>query len=352
MAWTSRPPAGTEIDWTNPLTSGLGVCIPANEGTGLPNNVVTGLAPSLVVGGGTLTWGASGIDLAYSGTATNPYLEYLGTLSDAFKNEFMGCGTVVTVQINLGATSGDQSTLLLGNGATGGRRWLVMAGTTAEYSKYASMYTYSGGNNYFESSTTTISRNVEHTLASTFGATASTGKTYLDGGTPTNFTALTSWSTAALTQFRLQGNATHVVFLAWNRILSDAEVSSICANPWQVFVSGSSGISGSSGVTLEGALSDSAGKLLLSGAGAVLLDGVINNAAGTLMITGVSSTTLADVISNSSGTLVTIPDILVASSVALDGVLGTSTGSIVTLQTLTGRLWVKRAGIWHPVLLV
>ena len=69
MPWTTKPPEGTTLDPTNPLTTGLVGIWPINEGSGDPINAASGAAAA----SNTMTWttdGARGTVLSNGGGAT------------------------------------------------------------------------------------------------------------------------------------------------------------------------------------------------------------------------------------------------------------------------------------------
>ena len=106
--WQTKPPPGTQIDWTHPLTRGLVGCWPMNEGCG---TIVHNMAPSRKVNHGAIVNGATWVPSRGGGgistvTGSSHYIE-CGNIA-----ELSGAGqaTLFIVAANLNTFQGGQLT--------------------------------------------------------------------------------------------------------------------------------------------------------------------------------------------------------------------------------------------------
>jgi Concanavalin A-like lectin/glucanases superfamily len=225
----SKPPAGTQPDWGNPLLPVY--CMPLNEQAGAPNDVITQRLPTTLAG--SPTWVQTtdpGGAMYFNASAAGAYATLPAWLKLAYPFTM-----AVRAAVNASAAAGANLFAIDINGGTvpmglriGGSNDLrVSYGNGASSAVWSTTYALP---------TTPVTLVVVLTSTgqtlyvagvqnSTNSATPSNptygGTSYIGIGanpsTTTNPTAKISWA------------------MMWNRALSAGEAASISSNPWQIF---------------------------------------------------------------------------------------------------------------------
>ena len=232
--WQTKPPAGTRIDWTNPLTSGLQCAFAFNEGSGFPADLVVG--KSTTATGGVGTWGGSqfgnvltipsSVYYAAAGkptTYSNVTMIYVGkTTKDASSGGRLVCTSTSSIN-GLALANNSQGTspfcLLLG-----GVAWVMP--TTA----------------ITPPSTTPVFLGIS-TTSPISAATLFYMQRYDTGAVVTSGCSGSSTATTGNGSIALAGQSGALptisndfdLALVYNRSLSLQEFRLLAANPWQIF---------------------------------------------------------------------------------------------------------------------
>lgn len=220
IPWTTKPPLGTPIDWSNPLTQGLVGAWAFNEGGGAKvlNNVNQELA--LFDHSGVMSWSPEGMGIVgYTGLDFG--LAINGPLTWGFT-----CNVDNIRNINLNNVTEEGSAIVLDNG---GQKILMKV--ASGYSSYVYWYfpQYAVGKTYSFLFTSPGP-----------GSNASDIRCYVDGlllpiwisgGT---VPAAGSIGMGASGIYYTEGRKTNSLF-ALDRILSLSEIQSLSANPWQIY---------------------------------------------------------------------------------------------------------------------
>lgn len=233
--WTEKPPPGTPIDFTNPLTKDLKLAWAFNEGAGLPRQLVPGGFDLEQVVGNELTWSRDEHGLHMNSAAqpnrirTTVNVDPRGTHADIFNNT-----TIIT----------------------------ALKFTTMNP---ATNYRYFGNNDNFESRIDDLNSAIEPEIhgnhpegspnlvitqgkyevlghSSRASGTNHVNRMYHDGV----YRHETTFADGAIIAAPLaigaredapaQGMIGNIYyFFVWGRVLSDAEIQAFSFNPWQVF---------------------------------------------------------------------------------------------------------------------
>lgn len=248
MAWTEKPPAGTAIDTGHPLYTGLQVCIPMYEGSGTtlydPKRALSYTLPSASM------WDASGgllidqdteyFEVPFDATALDDFTIIIGGYdhndTSINNNATFISSTNLTQfrmyrtwsRINLLAQNADNRFESLSwNQVSDGNPHNIFC--VGKFSTQSAVI-------YFDGST----NNFVMTLTGTPGITSSTG--FYVGGRP------------SVSGYHMDGIISFLYL--YNRQLSTAEIDSLQANPWQIFLDGGGALGElSDGVTASESLS-------------------------------------------------------------------------------------------------
>ena len=229
MVWLTKPPLGTQLDWSNPLNQGLAAFWLFNEGTGdkvydISGNNNTGTLTNMAFPSTTTSgWnpGRLGPAIAFDGSDDN---------IDIYPVVFPSSQTIFTVQAWIKTTN----TAFLAN---------VVGGTTNTASGFISVL--NGYVQWYDGvawrlSTTLISDGIWHHLVFVFNA--GTFSIYVDGkqeysgaaGTYTYGSAFSKIGNHVSLSRYLNGSIDEVRI--WGRALSPSEIQEIYINPYGMFL--------------------------------------------------------------------------------------------------------------------
>lgn len=224
LNWT-KPPAGTGIDWGNPLAQGMALLLPFAEGSGPPGDVASGSAWSLAGATGTPSWAATPAGAGFSFVAANtqylagPRLSALGVLNTEWTVAWSGAlGSVSGTNVVIDG-SNDNNGLILhvdGGGLTirNGGYSFVGLGYTADTAWHSYVLSYISGT----ASLWVDGAPYAPVSAGTIDWTANPARVGASATTPT-------WAYGGTLGY----------FMAWRRALPAAQAVDACANPWQLF---------------------------------------------------------------------------------------------------------------------
>lgn len=299
---TSKPPMGTMLDWSNPLTHGILLCSAFNEFAGPPLEQKNGkfIAPTYASGASS-TWSSNGLQLINSG-GNNATVDYIAVGSA--KGLLVGEGTIFQVVKNLGATTTDQGVFQAG---ANHRRWILHQGTNA------SVYTLSIvlASGVTKVIAYNVPRGVVVSQAAVWRNGGENGSGYLNGQQGVSWTGA-AVQTEVFTSVPLHGNCEHQLLLTYSRSLSAAEIASLSANPWQIFEpeiiwvelgGGLTSITGTADQVLTAILQSAAGSIAIAGSQTATLSAISQTASGTVAITGNQAAVLFAVTQLGSGSL-------------------------------------------------
>ena len=217
---TKQPTSAVEIDWAAPITAGLISAV-------LPSaKLFAGTSPSS--GGFTATnhlVTEHGIALGRNGAAwslTQRPISGIATTSDMTILAFMyGDSTVLTesTPVTTGqSAAGVSSSICVGDGTTKALRYRIYLGATR----------YVGGSSVIPAKPTVVIGRQRYGIE----------QALFVGGEKDPITGSYTGAISGVTHFgSYNGNASTRVLLSalWARALSDEEIRSISANPWQIF---------------------------------------------------------------------------------------------------------------------
>jgi hypothetical protein len=235
--WTTKPPAGTPIDWGHPLTQGLVVCVPFNEGRGSrAMDLASGRLLTLTTGA---VWEAraAGAGVRCNATGANASLAAPDTLTAAM--------TAVThlwhsTPVSTTASASKQMVAGVGTATAGWRHGLLSDGVLVQ----AILKVNPGYESVGIPDTTPAAGRARVFVAS---MTATRIALYADGvlasagaSTPPDgvYDAPPYFCYAggeAYTGYSGHGNSVTHLVASWARELSAVEVAAVSANPWQMF---------------------------------------------------------------------------------------------------------------------
>jgi hypothetical protein len=323
IPWTTKPPVGTPIDWSNSLTQGLVVAEAFNERGGVPSNSVTGAKGSLT----NAPWAPTGVD-THVGQATIgavPSLDIANCISVI--SEVVWDGTALSYSrifskglsgirfelrpnlfISVSRVGGDMYMQATGATATAGAP-CVVAGTISKLDFSAHLY-----------------KN---------GVAVSTGVINVSSGAFNDTSA--NVPAVSLSSYPFPG-VINCLFV-WNRILSPVEVASLSANPWQIYQpqvmwvnTGDATVSGNTGAstsTLDDLTGFHAGQTATQGQHSISLTGLASPATGVTTVTGQSANVLAGMAQVATGVVGASP-IAGQSAVALANLATSHAGQVAT----------------------
>jgi Concanavalin A-like lectin/glucanases superfamily len=222
--WRSKPWPGVGIDRTNPLAQGLRFAFPFNEGSGLPYEIVEGIAPTTH---SNYTWG-SGLDGSAITLSNAPVFVYPIPALTPFN------GITVLVRFAFSSLSGTQRFLV---SFPSGQNWELLWSGTAFQWYGASIRSNTG------TLTSSVPVGTWHTVVASddLGSTGINCPIYLDGvNQQTGHASNAAPANSASSLYVGSGGSGNLVgsmslALIWNRVLTANEVVQITANPWQVF---------------------------------------------------------------------------------------------------------------------
>ncbi len=227
IAWTQKPPYGTQIDWSNPITERMLVYIPANDGAGLPQNLANQRACALN-SGSLPTWNAKGM---VSPLASGPIVTVQKVSYDS------GSNLTVAVVFNFAAL---QTSAPLISALWSDNNNLLRVGDATTKDCVNSVY--NGGH---QVSAGIVQPTGAQCIALSLGPLVSSNlvSTMYLNGLPVNTQSFAGGSNTANSSFLWSdGNGTNgrtpsgslVAFALWARCLTAAEIQSWGNNPWQV----------------------------------------------------------------------------------------------------------------------
>ena len=330
--WQSKPPPGTQLNWSAPLAQQTLVSLPLNEGSGLPIEVA---ANSTLTPYGALAWTSTPDGWGLANNGTNKYLIVPCTLAKYTPFTIIARVVASTVSGTGCVWSYAYGSFVFGLYQWAGSNWQI-------YSSYYSSHVGSGAVvagqlvtlivTYDGNATFSIYQNGVNT------GTSSLNSQELGGGT-----GLSLFQDYA-NSFFLNGAITYCTALA--RVLSPSEVSQVSANPWPAFAYsafdwllhspypsagsgvvtlGALGISGSGTFTARASGSIALGSLAAAGAGRFGTPGSGTITLGTLAVACAGSLGTPSCGAVTLGTL----------AVACAGSLGTPSTGAVSLGSLT-----------------
>lgn len=237
-SWYWKPPQGTQVDWSNPLTSGLIMALFCNEVAGTVNDPVSGI---VLTPDANARWGAGQYGIA-AVTNNASGARFSGLLPDSLKVQppatLIWSGSFLGTPTNSAQVVGN----MYDNVPTPPYGQL---GMLIDASKFIGMFygVSAGSNNIIFS--TAVATNKGRTW---FAATASSNAQaiYVDNPiVPANTatTPISSWVYTSTSDFGLgtvagiptrNGACSHDYCFMWNRVLTTNELMSIYMNPWQL----------------------------------------------------------------------------------------------------------------------
>jgi len=228
VPWTQQPQGPVEIDWSNPLTRGLSIAVIPNGNSARELTLST---LSVKVGSPSTSIGKRGV--ASVGSGGTSYFTFI----DHDKYDLVGPITVIAV---VDGISGGVSGGYLSKGP------IDTANTPFFFGRSGSIISLSrGGASDYQRFNTTNTVTVPDAPC-VFGVTqngvlgsGATCNYYLNGTTPGSSAGggmANTVATANALPVRFAGTVEKVYLsFAFNRVLSDAEIKSLSANPWQIF---------------------------------------------------------------------------------------------------------------------
>ena len=226
--WTQQPQQACKIDWSNPITQGLAIAVMPNANGARELTLST---PSAKVGSSSNSVGSRGVASIGSGGAN-----YF-TFTDYDKYDLVGPITVIAV---VDGISGVVSGGYLSKGP------IDTANTPFFFGRSGSIISLSrgGASDYQRFNTTNVVTAPDAPCV--FGVTqngvlgsGATCNYYLNGVTPGSSAGGGMGNTVAAANalpVRFAGTNEKVYLaLAFNRVLSGAEIKSLSDNPWQIF---------------------------------------------------------------------------------------------------------------------
>ena len=260
--WTVQPPAGTPIDWDNPLAQGLFFCYQGAESheltTGSRPTLLGTLASPLLVPTGTglsIDWNATS-SMAYTAYQDGPTVNTVTVLCYA---QMVGKPVDSAILIGKGYnnTAVDVSYGLMwnlnGSQGTNSVATVIMDGGTRKFTA---------------SAVAPIALTTPSVLIGTYDQTYLRNfQNGIEYGTPTALTVVPKQYTGAGNSMMVSGysDASATVEWAgnifmgavWSRALNPAEIADISANPWQVFHRRRRAYSLITGSTISASISES-----------------------------------------------------------------------------------------------
>lgn len=233
----AKPPAGSRIDWGNPLSAGLIDYWVFNENAGQPRSLTyTNPVPSLDGG----SWGAS------AGGSGRRYTGVSGSRDRWDSVAARNITGAVTVAVGFTPVAANPDCALLvkreSSAAGGGMEWGLFSDAASGV-----YFTWQNGgsfNSVFDGSLGFVTAGKYMCSVGTRPTAGTSGKLYKNGTlikTTTGLSAPTSLGIAA--SFGATNNGTDLLFNGvihwaglWNRELSEAEVQALNANPYALLV--------------------------------------------------------------------------------------------------------------------
>ena len=241
--WQSKPPLGSAINWSNPLASGLVLCVPFNENSGTAHDLAGGLVLSPTPAAAP-SWTASpdGASAKIAAASSNyftsgscPDTGLLGALSFLWRGSIASVGAYRDIgSKGTGANTTNSPLCVYFDQASPYSIYLSRAKAT----QYQAWYT----------SLQPVITTGPHTIAGVFPPTLDLTPTlWYDGvarlASGTFFGTVTGSPTGGGYPWRIgrrqdggaQLDGAVSLFAVWRRQLAAAEVLSLTANPWQLF---------------------------------------------------------------------------------------------------------------------
>jgi len=226
--WVSQPQVAAEIDWSNPITLGLSIAVIPNGNSARELTLST---LSAKVGSPSTSIGQRGVASVGSG-GTNYF-----TFIDHDKYDLVGPITVIAV---VDGISGSIQGGYLSKGP------IDTANTPFFFGRAGAIISLSrgGASDYqrFNTTNMVLVPDAPCVLGVTQNGVLGSGATcnyYLNGTTPGSSAGggmANTVATANALPVRFAGTVEKVYLsFAFNRVLSDAEIKSLSANPWQIF---------------------------------------------------------------------------------------------------------------------
>ncbi len=216
---TSQPPANAPVDWGNPLAQELTCLVPA-----LARQDIVGRLP--ITGTGTLRGSIRGVGIGSAGTAGGSGLTVGDTSSPVAPFENATIVMVGTAYLRSGSASGilttdsttGSATGAISQSATADNRFAVVGSTfnTLSIRPAGFSITWSGAPGSYDRRSCVLDASGQVALAGTTNFAGTYGFRNIQVGAGTGFEAF-------------------YLLAAWRRTLTDAEIGSIVADPWQLF---------------------------------------------------------------------------------------------------------------------
>lgn len=325
--WDQQPQEAVDIDWGNPLSDALAAVFSNNAGA--PRELISGWEPP------------SGVQWTSEPTKDGLGLYPATTYSGAVGVFLRGGPISVLVVSKPPASESTWRPFFTQRASAGGGQWGFFANSGPTYAVVPGSLTLTSFTNVALTASGAITPDA--TVFAGVISSTTAGTLYVNGRPLTTTVSGSGYPTIANTLFNIGHHAslpaiTNVpmpLILLWNRALTDVEIASISANPWQLFVrrewvpmaaASGGGVTGASSGTLQLAGS-AAGSVLVSGAsaGALAISGA---AAASVRVTGASTGTLS-----LSGTA--------TGTVGATGVTGQSSQTLSLTGTSTGTVGIS-----------
>lgn len=243
--WTEQPPAGTPIDWSNPLTKGLATVVSGNTNIGAARDIVTGKPDYLLnaSGGGSVDPEIIGTDKGQA-LSNRPDSQYFWQHNSVHPGNQLYSSCLVLFRVGTYAPSG---AMLFGSGETASSS-AHRFGIKSYSSSIQAMCNTSGGG--YQAAAWVTSQPTETWILAigTFNSQSQELELYVDGINRASQTLIDTSginSTGTYEYKILNGNIADpnreiagdvALAMAWHgRALTAPEVASLSENPWQIF---------------------------------------------------------------------------------------------------------------------
>jgi hypothetical protein len=223
VPWTNKPPLGTQLDWSNPLTQGLIFCTPFNEMAGFPQEQIKQKKFATHTG----VWQTNGV--RYNGTSVFSTISGYGSNTDF---------SIFTVAYH-GGTAANRS-MVDQDGASGLARRFQYRVDSAQKFNFTIFNTSQSALNIV--CNTAIPANTMFTACGVLSG--NTGTAYANNYLPATGTITAPTVGLLDTQDIYIGKRTTSTqafdgiisfILIFNRAISKAEYQQLAVNPWQIF---------------------------------------------------------------------------------------------------------------------
>jgi hypothetical protein len=338
IPWTSKPPVGPGLNWSNPLTNGLLAFFPCNEGGGLPVDLCTGLKLGLV--SATPSWGQdqngsifiTSTSSCGAYVATPTYLQIQPPLTLVWSGNTIGAPG--NNSVIFGVTYSNALTNPYGGyyiSAPSGTTYAVTFARSPATTYNLVSSAISNGPTWFAATLASSSQAIYMNNPWVANATAAQTITSL------NYAANSELCLGQSTFMAVNSNTSHSYGLIYNRILTPSELQLLYSNgPWGMIAPAKGRRRGASSTTalvsFTAGPAPAAAGLAISGAyGGAVFPGIISPASG-LAISGYPGSNTAGPSPGAAGLAIsgaygstTFPIISSTSGMAISGAWGGTT---------------------------